>query len=303
MADEPELEAEFQTTGEEANVSAVDDALRDSLRDIGIPPRPAILDVIDGEMRKQEPDFRRLATVICADVSLAAGLLKTANSPFFGFRTRARTVTQALVMLGLDVTARAIAGLILRKVFLATPAMERFWDASARVAQASGWLVGQIGVVDGVRPEDAYTYGLFRDCGIPILLRKFPQYGDVLRQANAASEMPFTAVEDSHCPTNHTMVGYLLTQSWWLPEETALAVRGHHDAVALRAGNGSLPPASARVIALSQLAEYFVQNITGLSKTCEWAKLGEACLDVLGLEGADVERLQKEAPAAVGDAV
>lgn len=282
---------------------AADGALQESLRDVGIPPRPAILDVIAGEMHRPEPDFRRLGTIICADVGLAAGLLKTANSPFFGFRTRARTVNQALVMLGLDITCRAIAGIILRNLFLASPALERFWDASARIAQASGWLVGKVGIMDGIHPEDAYTYGLFRDCGIAVLLRKFPQYEATLQAANGEGEAAFTAVEEARCPTNHALVGYLLCQSWGLPEEITLAVRGHHDVTALRAGTGSLPPASGRLIALAQLSEHFVQQLTGLSKTREWEKLGPACLDVLGLDGGDLERLLAEAPAAVGEVV
>ena len=282
---------------------SLDGPLHDSLRDIGIPPRPAILDVIGSEMHKPEPDFRRLGTIICADVGLAAGLLKTANSPFFGFRSRARTVTQALVMLGLDITCHAIAGLILRNLFRSSPALERFWDASARIAQASGWLAGEIGIVDGVQPEDAYTYALFRDCGIAVLLRKFPQYEAALQEANGDGERPFTAVEESRCPTNHALVGYLLCQNWGLPEEINLAVRGHHDAVALQAGAGSLPPASGRMIALAQLSEYFVQQITGLSRTREWEKLGASCLDILGLANGDVDRLLADAHDAVGEVV
>lgn len=298
MLNEDELPA-----AEGGKATAIDPVLQESLRDIGIPPRPAILDVVAAEMRKQEPDFRRLATVICADVSLAAGLLKTANSPFFGARTRARTVTQALVMLGLDVTSRALAGLILRKIFQATPALERFWDASARIAQASGWLVGQIGIADGVQAEDAYTFGLFRDCGIPILLRKFPDYAATLQEANAEGGQPFTAVEEARHPTNHAIVGCLLAQSWWLPEETCLGIRSHHDLVTLKAGASGLPPASARLVAISQLAEHFVQRVTGLSRTREWDKIGATCLEILRLDGAEIERLLEEAPAAVSEVV
>ena len=106
-------------TGVISTPARMESAFEQSLRDVGIPPRPLILERVGEEMRKEEPNFRHLGELISADVSLAAGLLKTANSSYFGFRSRARTVTQALVMLGLDVTSRAIAGLALRKVFLA----------------------------------------------------------------------------------------------------------------------------------------------------------------------------------------
>ncbi|HZV53850.1 MAG TPA: HDOD domain-containing protein [Rhodocyclaceae bacterium] len=276
--------------------------LEDSLRDIGIPPRPVILDRIGAEMRKPEPDFRHLADLISADVSLAAGLLKTANSPYFGFQTRARTVAQALIMLGLDITANAVAGLILRQIFVALPAMERFWDASARVARTSGWLVKQLGIQDNVRSDDAYTFGLFRDCGIPILLKKFPDYVVILREANGDAERPFTAVEEARCPTSHALVGSVMARSWWLPEEISTAIRHHHDVITLGAGEG-LPAASTRMVALSQLAEYLVQRISGLSMTHEWEKLGAVCQSLLGLDGRGVESLVSEARDVVTDQI
>lgn len=281
----------------------LDGALEMSLREIGIPPRPVILERIAAEMRKDEPDLRHLANLLSADVSLAAGLLKTANSPFFGLRTKARTVVQALVLLGLDVASRAVAGLILRKIFLATPSMERFWDASSRIARTSGWLVQQLGVGAGVRADDAYTFGLFRDCGLAILVRRFPEYLAVLKSANSDRERSFTAVEEASYPTNHAIVGCLMARDWWLPEDTCLAIRHHHDGIALAAGDGIMPPASARLAALAQLAEYLVQEVTGQSRTVEWEKLGPTCQRVLGLEPGVLEQLLREAPAVTADVI
>jgi HD-like signal output (HDOD) protein len=295
--------ATLGTSADRGLAAPLEDALEDSLRDIGIPPRPAILDRIGAEMRKPEPDFRHLATLISVDVALAAGLLKTANSPYFGFQTRAKTVMQALMMLGLEVTGRAVAGLVLRRVFPPSPAMERFWDGSARIARTSGWLVGQLGARDNVRADEAYTYGLFRDCGIPILMKKFPDYANVLRAANADAGHPFTAVEQAHCPTTHALVGCLMVQNWWLPDEFSTAIRHHHDPLALRSGCSGISATSARLVALAQLAEYLVQRITRQSATREWDKLGGACMELLGLDGNGVELLAREAPAVVADVI
>lgn len=291
------------TIGTAPAPTGMEAALEQSLLDVGIPPRPLILERVGEEMRKEEPDFRHLGELISADVSLAAGLLKTANSAYFGFRSRARTVTQALVMLGLNVSSRAIAGLALRKVFLAAPAMERFWDASARVARVSGWLVGRLGVRDGVRPDDAYTFGLFRDCGIPILMKKFPQYATILKEADADPERVFTEVEQVRCPTNHAIVGSLMAQNWWLPGETSDAIRCHHDAVILAAGPLGIAPASVRMAALAQLAEFLVQRIGGQSATHEWEKLGCTCRQLLQLDGDGAEALLPDAESVVLEAI
>ncbi|NWG86004.1 MAG: HDOD domain-containing protein [Hydrogenophilaceae bacterium] len=276
--------------------------LEATLKEIGIPPRPAILEKISREMRQAEPDFNRVAQLVSRDVSLAAGFLKTANSPFYGYRHKARSVRDALIMLGLKVAARTVAGVILKHALPSGPNMERFWDASDRTAQLSAWLVQKLGAKPDVRSDDAYTYGLFRDCGIPIMLRKFPNYPAILAEANQDAERPFTEVEEAYLPTNHALVGCLLAQSWWLPETTCLAIRHQHDYVLMRAGLQSLPAASRRLIALAQLAEWLLQNLTGLSATQEWKKMGPACLAQLELSEADLPALLEEAEAFMAEA-
>ena len=63
--------------------STTDLQLERSLLGIEIPPCPDILVRIMNEMHKEEPDYHRLSDLISADVALAAGLIKTTNSPFF----------------------------------------------------------------------------------------------------------------------------------------------------------------------------------------------------------------------------
>ena len=273
---------------------SVDALLESSLKDIGIPPRPTILDRISREMLQDEPDYKRLANIIGADVSLSASLIKTANSPFFGYRNRVRSVNEALMMLGLDVASRAIAGIILRKVFPNSLHLERFWDASARIARLSGWLAQHVGR-NKLRPDDAYTFGLFRDCGIPVLLSRFPGYEKILTSANSETGRSFTVVENSQLPTNHAMVGCLLAQSWWLPEETCLAIRHHHEVAIIETPSITPPLTSRYRIAIAQFAEHLMQRHTGLSHTQEWPKLGAACLRLLDIAEDDVDAILADA--------
>jgi HD-like signal output (HDOD) protein len=268
--------------------------LEGSLKDIGIPPRPTILDRISREMLQDEPDYKRLANIIGADVSLSASLIKTANSPFFGYRNRVRSVNEALMMLGLDVASRAIAGIILRKVFPNSLHLERFWDASARIARLSGWLAQHVGR-NKLRPDDAYTFGLFRDCGIPVLLSRFPGYEKILTSANSETGRSFTVVENSQLPTNHAMVGCLLAQSWWLPEEACLAIRHHHEVAIIETPSITPPLTSRYRIAIAQFAEHLMQRHTGLSHTQEWPKLGAACLRLLDVAEDDVDAILADA--------
>lgn len=277
-----------------AEVPRVATLLENTLRDIGIPSRPSILDRINTEMHKEDPDYHQLARIIASDVGLAAGLISIANSPYFGFRGRARSVNEALLMLGLDVASRAIAGMILRKLFPASPGLDRFWHASATIARLSGWLAQQTDNV--IRADDAYTFGLFRDCGIPILLHRFPYYTAVLKNANDEKELSFTAVEETQCPTNHAVVGSMLAQNWWLPEEIYLAIRHHHDYASLQQADGSvvLPSTTLGLIAIAQFTEHLLQHHTGLSKTQEWHKAGDICLKLLKIDEKDMPAIYEE---------
>ena len=93
-------------------------ALKDQLITIGIPPRPTVLQSIEREMRRDEPDYSVLEKVISLDVGVAASLLKIAKSPLFGSASaNVRTVKDALQILGLKIVATAIAGLSLKKAF------------------------------------------------------------------------------------------------------------------------------------------------------------------------------------------
>jgi HD-like signal output (HDOD) protein len=268
--------------------------LEQSVKEIDIPPRPLIIDRIREAMNEDIPNFKYVGQLINADVSLASGLIKTANSPYFGFQSRARSVDQALLMLGLDVTCRAIATISLRKAFPNSGHYERFWDASARIAMLSGWLAKRL-AKPRLRADDAYTYGLFRDCGIVILLRRFPHYDKTLARANRDAVQPFTQVEQQDLPTNHAVVGGLLAQNWWLPKEICLAINTHHDQAAIDNFDSGLPLATRYLVAVSQTAEHILQQISGGSYTEEWAKLGPSCLRLLEIYEPELPDIYAEA--------
>lgn len=276
---------DVQTAPTPVTAQDVDTRMRIEIKDIGIPPRPQILVAIEQEMRRDAPDFILLSKLIASDVALAAGLIKTANSPFFGFNKRVRSVNEALLVLGLKTVTRTIAGLALQKIFPHVPSLERFWDASAKTARTAAWLAGKCKLPGGLPPADAYTFALFRDCGIPVLLIPFPEYGKVLHAANAATDACFTDIEEQQLGINHAVVGAELAEGWLLPSEICAAILHHHSLEHLvDESGGSLPAASRSLIALAQTAEHLLQIATGLSQTSEWQKLGAACLDVLALD-------------------
>lgn len=260
--------------------------LLDEILNTGIPPRPLIMSRIDAEIHKASPDFGKLAEIIATDVALSAGILKVTNSPYYGFGRRIRSVPEAVMVLGLREITRTIAGIELREAFGHFLPLERFWDSAAKTARVSGWLAMTLGEEGRttVRPNDAHTFGLFRDCGIAVLMKAVGNFADILGEANHSDSEVFTQIEDRHLSINHAVVGAELAEDWLLPDEFCEAIRLHHESDSIwyvQSSPGGV--AMSEMIAITQMAEYLVSVITGLSRTREWSKLGGACLHRLGV--------------------
>ena len=79
--------------------SASSPTAQELVKEIGIPPCPAVLAEFMAESHKDDPDLRRLSHLVNKDVALAAAVLKTVNSPLYGLSRKARTVQDALALL------------------------------------------------------------------------------------------------------------------------------------------------------------------------------------------------------------
>ena len=251
------------------------------VQEIGIPPCPATLTRLLRETRSDLPDFRRVGQLISGDVALASAVLKVANSPFYGLRTKASSVQQALALLGLNSVTQLVTGLLLRQAFsgVSSPGMERYWKMSMATSLISAMICRDTGHGDvGV----ACTFGLFRDCGMPVMLQKFPVYADIFNGKALASGDLVQEIEDERYPTNHARVGAQLARSWHLSESLCFAILHHHD---LLYANELLEQAEAdalKLVATGLVAEQLYSLATGDSCR-EWATAGEWALFELDL--------------------
>ncbi len=255
---------------------------------VAIPPRPAIVNAVLEERGKDAPDLRRITQLISTDVSLAAAVLKTVNSPFFGLRRQVASIEHGVNMLGMKNIGALVMSLSLRN---AVPALglERFWDEAARTALVSAYLAQALGCA---AKEDAHLFGLFHNAGIPLLMRRFPHYKDVLRKANCEHERSFTDVEDAELGTNHAVVGALLAKGWQLPEPIRVAIGQHHD---LDIFSSHLPSESLNLVALALLAEHVESSVFRLTTGFEWEKRGASVLGHLMLDEEQRDELMKDA--------
>ena len=277
--------------------SVPDNEVQNVVKDIGIPSCPAVLTKLVRAMRDDDPDFRKISALISSDVGLAAAMLKTVNSAFYGLRTKASSVSQALALLGMRNVERLVTGLLLREAFsgAASRTMEDFWESSSSIALITAWLARKLKIVNH---EDAYTFSLFRDCGMAALIANFKDYRPALYAAAADLEL-MLATEENQYGMNHAALGYRMAKNWSLPETTCDAVLYHHDYDRLINGDIDIPESSVQLIVLA-LASEWIFTMQSDAKACQgWNKAGDFTLDKLAISQPQLEELLQEADSVV----
>lgn len=257
---------------------------------IGIPPRPEVVMALMAEKDKDKPDLKLVAEAISRDVGISAALFKAVNSPFFGVQS----IPQAVNLLGLSRIATLVTSLAL-KTSLKDPGIERFWDQSAHIAMLCAWLAGKL----GHDRDSAHLFGLFRDAGIPLLMRRYPDYKQTLALINqGGGENGFTAVEDAHYGVNHAIVGGIVARNWNLPERLREAIQRHHDPDLFR----SEADASVKnLVAIGHMAGQIESLHTRNQDDGEWLRYGESIMAWLMLGEDEVEDFTQEAGSLLLD--
>lgn len=259
------------------------------LKGIDIPPCPQVLAALLDEVRRPAPNPSRVAALISQDVALAAGVMKIANSALFTPAREVNTVAEALSFLGLGAVFRTVVGELLRTALASgdRARLERFWDSAAHAAAVCAQLATAL---PGTTRDAAYGFGLFRDCGIPVLLRRFDDYQDTLQLANADPRHSFTFVEEARHATHHAAIGCLMARNWGLADAVSQAILCHHDYSVLENGAG-LPRESLVLIAISVVAEQVVALHLRQQHDVEWEKGRYLAADFLGLSQAGLRDL------------
>lgn len=262
------------------------------LKSIRIPPCPEVVVALMKEAEQDDVDFNKLVKLISGDVGLAASMLKTANSPFFALRSKVSSVQQAVSVLGLKNMIQIVRGSALQNALGGGAVhMERFWDRSNFTAVVASHISTH---VEGVSREEAYTYGLFHDCGIPILMAKFPDYKETLAASNRSAELTIV-IEDQHYSTNHAIVGNMLARNWCLPDYIGQAILAHHDHSIF--SRGGISPLVGALVAIQLIAEHIVAAFLHKPDDAEWHVSGQEALDYLGLSEDDMSDITEDALA------
>lgn len=258
------------------------------LKSMVIPPCPAILLQLEQEQLRPEPDFDRVVQLISSDLTLSAAVMKTVNSPFFSLNNWISSIYQALQLLGLRNLGNIVRGVLLRDALSpeGEQKMERFWLNSLRIAQVSACLAD---AVPGIAVDEAYTYGLFQDCGMPLMQARFPSYWSTLEKCEAQTLAKMLEIEESRHQTQHAVVGYLLARTWYLPESIGLAILNHQNIGIFESPEDGEWQQVCNLIALAGLAGQVVRKYGEQPPVRDWRLIEPVFLRHLGIGRSEFE--------------
>lgn len=265
----------------------------------GIPPCPAVLAEFMAESHRDEPDMRRLSHLVNKDAALAASVVKTVNSPFYGLGRKARTVIYAMTLLGLREASRMIAGFLLRQAFASSssPAMYEYWDASSHIALTAAYLAREL-----KRRSSTKRIRLRSSAIAAYLLTRFPHYEKLLNATRCSSE-PARSI-GAHRVWLRPCIGLVP------PSRRAGSCRprsgtrsGFTRVSANRASNDERNERFAHVIAVSLLAEQTHRIHRGTYDEQQWAVEERFIAAVLGPVAEGLEPLSADIARLMGTAV
>ena len=272
-----------------------EDSAMEILEGVTLPPQPATLLAINRERAKPDPNVEGVARIIERDLSVAAAVLKTINSPLFGLPKKVESVRQAVLLLGMPNVVNIVIALAMKSAIQGgdnQAGIDRLFDEANDTALVLSSVMREVPIMPA---DKAYLLGLFRDCGMPILLQRYPKYAEVLREAEKKPEQSLTDIEDAHLKTDHAVVGALMSRHWHLPEEIGTIILNHHRTRELFGGAaGTLTAVEDNirtVIAVLAMVDCICHRLRKGKDSPEWAAIGEAVLAHLKLNQFDFEHL------------
>lgn len=244
---------------------------------IKIPPQPKVLLELQRLLADGDYDMRTLAKVIGADPGISAMLFKAVRSPVFGRGRKFESLDQVLIVVGVKQTYNLVQAMALASAVSDSKrkAFDIFWTRSQEVAQLAAMIAEDRVSICNVFPDQAYMAGIFHECGVPVLMQRFPDYCKALHLDNATC-WPNLAEEDQRFNVDHCSIGYIVARHWNLPDFVCAAVQYHHEIPHDELG------AARTLVALLQLAIHFYHRITNTADPL-WAKIGPEVMQEVGL--------------------
>lgn len=198
-----------------------------------IPSIPLVLVRIIQALDKDTSSAAELEDLILHDPALSARILRLANSAFYSFRARVKTISHAISLLGMNIVTSLAIGINLFEPFTKKMKYEgtlisKLWTHSFGV----GVLSKEIWTRRSNEKEGEFAFlcGLLHDLGKVVFFKTDPAaYSTIFSLKKSETDPAITSYEAEHYGADHTAVGEALAKQWGFPPDLICVIRHHHD--------------------------------------------------------------------------
>ncbi len=253
---------------------------------ITIPAQPKIMLEMERLLNKPQVNIGAIAKLVSKDPALTAIVFRIIGSPIYGLRKPIDSLEKAISVIGLAQMSNIVKSAALRRsVGGAEPFYEWFWDRSGEIGQLCSIIAHKQRMVCNIFPDQAQLAGLFHDCGVPILMQRFPQYCATFR-TDQSRKWPNVIEEDRMLHTDHAVVGYLIARHWNLPDFICQAVRFHHEML-------HTEHKAMTMVAILQLARH-IYNVYSNNNDAEWEIYQDRILEEVGITAEGLKEFEED---------
>lgn len=195
-----------------------------------LPSLPAVAVEVLALTRSQDVSLSDISRVVQNDPGLAAKILKTVNSSFYGLEQPCSRLDRAMSYLGLQAVKSLVLGFSLVDATRSvgnSPGIDlkRHWRRTIFAASAARHLAQLTRAAD---PDEAFTASLFQDIGVLACVAALSdEYVSTLATAPEDHDL-LCRHEREVFPFDHTTVGAELAKRWKLPDVFTEVIRKHH---------------------------------------------------------------------------
>lgn len=191
-----------------------------------LPAAPRVLPKLKRLLSDGNSEPRAIAALVRVDPGLAARVLQTANSAYYGAGTRCGTIEEAVTRVGYAQIYELVAGAVASQVLVRPLEVyaceaDEMWRRSVTCALAADVLARQVGVDHDL----AYTAGLLHGVGMVAIDEWAMRAGVRLVLASAGWPRETMEAERAAFGLTHAQAGATLLEEWGFPAAVCEPVR------------------------------------------------------------------------------
>ncbi len=250
--------------------------LCDRIAAIGtLPSLPEIHNKLVEELQNENTSIQKIANLVGQDIGITAKVLATANSAFFGLRSRVENITQAINTLGIDTVEGIVfaAGVFgqFDNANLPGFSVESIYNRGIAVGTKARMIAHAFGL-NNMLTNDSLLSGTLHAVGQLVMLTSFKDEFCEALELSRGESIPFYKAQMKVMGVSDAAIGAYLLSLWGLRDTVVEAVAWHYN------------PSEAAASIISPLTAVHLAYATDLDECNNIKKNDKSAVDISYLD-------------------